>query len=79
MQQLRAIDSPHVKEVRGRGLLIGIELHGAARRVSELLLSRGIAAKDTHATVLRIAPPLIIEEAEIQLLSTNLSEALAAL
>jgi ornithine--oxo-acid transaminase len=79
MQQLRAIDSPHVKEVRGRGLLIGVELNGPARRLSELLLARGIAAKDTHATVLRIAPPLIIDEPEIDLLIMNLREALAAL
>ncbi len=79
MQQLRAINSPHIKEVRGRGLLIGVELHGAARRLSELLLERGIAAKDTHATVLRIAPPLIIEDAEIDLLMKGLSDALAAL
>jgi ornithine--oxo-acid transaminase len=78
-QQLRAIDSPHVKEVRGRGLLIGVQLNGPARRVSELLLARGVAAKDTHASVLRIAPPLIIEEPEIELLIRNVREALAAL
>ena len=79
MQELRAINSPHVKEVRGRGLLIGVELNAPARRLSEELLARGIAAKDTHATVLRIAPPLVIEKAEIDLLTTNVRQALAAL
>ena len=79
MQGLRSIDLPHIKEARGRGLLIGVELHGAARRLSELLLERGVAAKDTHATVLRIAPPLVIQDSEIDLLLRNLREALTAL
>lgn len=68
VQGLRAIESPLVKEIRGRGLLIGIELTVSARAVSEKLLALGVAAKDTHATVLRIAPPLVIEDAEIDLL-----------
>jgi ornithine--oxo-acid transaminase len=79
MQELRALDSPHVKEVRGRGLLIGVELHAPARRLSELMLARGVAAKDTHATVLRIAPPLVIEDAEIDVLLSALRDALAEL
>ena len=79
MQRLRAISSPHIKEVRGRGLLIGVELTVPARRLSEALLERGIAAKDTHATVLRIAPPLVIEDAEIDLLLATFEEALATL
>lgn len=79
IQGLRAIASPIVKEVRGRGLLIGIELTQPARVLSEMLLARGIAAKDTHDTVLRIAPPLVIEDAEIDLLLNTVRDAAAEL
>ncbi|HEV3155499.1 MAG TPA: ornithine--oxo-acid transaminase [Candidatus Baltobacteraceae bacterium] len=79
MQGLRAIDSPLVRQVRGRGLLIGVELTIPARNVSEALLERGIAAKDTHASVLRIAPPLVIEDAEIDLLISTVGEVLSTL
>ena len=78
LQGLRAIDSPLIKEVRGRGLLIGVELTIAARKVSEQLLERGVAAKDTHEHVLRFAPPLVIEEAEIDLLLHAFRDALTA-
>ncbi len=76
MQGLRSIASPAVREVRGRGLLIGIELATSARALSERLLERGIAAKDTHETVLRIAPPLVIEDPETELLLATLKEVL---
>ncbi|MGP0629494.1 ornithine--oxo-acid transaminase [Nitrospina sp. 32_T5] len=68
MEKLRAIDSPHIKEVRGRGLMIGIELKpeaGGARRFCEALAQRGVLCKETHENVLRIAPPLIIKKEEI--------------
>jgi ornithine--oxo-acid transaminase len=76
MQGLRAILSPVIKEIRGRGLLIGVELTESARRLSEDLLMRGVAAKDTHENVLRIAPPLVIEDAEIDLLLRAFTEAI---
>jgi ornithine--oxo-acid transaminase len=79
MQGLRAISSPFIKEVRGRGLLIGVELTVPARSLAENLLARGIAAKDTHAHVLRIAPPLVIEDAEIDLLLRSFTEAIGSL
>lgn len=79
MQGLRALSSSAVKEVRGRGLLIGVELTQPARRLSEQLLARGIVAKDTHENVLRIAPPLVIGEAEIDLLLREVGDALASL
>jgi ornithine--oxo-acid transaminase len=66
--QLAEINSPHIKEVRGRGLLIGVELHpsaGGARRFCEALRERGILAKETHTHVIRFAPPLIIQKQEI--------------
>jgi ornithine--oxo-acid transaminase len=78
MQGLRAVQSPLVKEVRGRGLLIGIELTIPAKELSEALLARGVAAKDTHGSVLRIAPPLIIEDAEIDFLLERYSDAINA-
>ncbi len=66
--QLAEINSPHIKEVRGRGLLIGVELYpqaGGARRFCEALRERGILAKETHTHVIRFAPPLIIQKDEI--------------
>jgi ornithine--oxo-acid transaminase len=65
MQQLTNIHSPVVKQVRGRGLWIGIELHEPARPYCEALLQRGVLCKETHGRVIRVAPPLVIEEAEI--------------
>lgn len=79
MQALRAMQSPLVKEIRGRGLLIGVELTIPAKRLSEALLARGVAAKDTHGTVLRIAPPLVISDDEIDFLLERYGEATAAL
>jgi ornithine--oxo-acid transaminase len=78
-QGLRAIDSPLVTEIRGRGLLIGIQLTVPASRLAEALLERGIAAKDTREYVLRVAPPLVIDDAAIAYLLERFTEALAAL
>ena len=66
--RLAAIDSPLVKEVRGKGLLIGLELTpeaGGARRVCEALMRRGLLCKDTHGTVIRFTPPLVIDRPTI--------------
>jgi len=68
LEQLEEIPSPYVKEVRGRGLLIGVELKpeaGGARRFCEALQESGILAKETHDHVIRFAPPLIIDRATI--------------
>ena len=59
-----AAQAPVIRAVRGRGLFAGIELEPTladARELAERLLQHGILTKDTHATVLRLAPPLIIE------------------
>jgi ornithine--oxo-acid transaminase len=67
-EQLAEITSPHVKEVRGKGLIIGVELYpraGGARRFCEALLAEGVLAKETHENVIRFAPPLIIDQATI--------------
>lgn len=66
--RLQRIESPHIKEVRGRGLFIGVELHpqaGGARRFCEALRDRGILCKETHQHVIRFAPPLVITREEI--------------
>lgn len=68
LAELRKIAAPVVKEVRGRGLLIGMELHpkaGGARRYCELLQQEGILAKETHDNVIRFAPPLVIEKSDL--------------
>ncbi len=78
VQGIRAMNSPAVREVRGRGLLIGIETNGLARALSERLLTLGIIAKDTHDRVLRIAPPLIVDEEQIAMLLAALRSAFEA-
>ena len=63
--RLERIESSAIKEVRGRGLFIGVELNVAARPFCEALQERGILCKETHATVIRFAPPLVITKDEI--------------
>jgi len=68
LHELQRIASPVVRDVRGRGLFIGIEVDPAratARQVVDALLARGILSKDTHGTVVRIAPPLSITHADL--------------
>jgi ornithine--oxo-acid transaminase len=65
LQQLRTISSPAVREVRGIGLWIGIELDRPARPYCEALKEEGILCKETHERVIRIAPPLVIDRQEI--------------
>jgi ornithine--oxo-acid transaminase len=66
MGELKKIKSPRIKEVRGKGLLIGLELKKKARKYCERLMELGILAKETHGTVVRFAPPLIITKKELQ-------------
>lgn len=68
ISRLRNIDSRHVKEVRGKGLLIGLEIEessGVARPFCEALSQRGILAKETHQQTIRFAPPLVITREEV--------------
>jgi ornithine--oxo-acid transaminase len=79
MEQLSEIPSLHVKEVRGRGLLIGVELKpeaGGARRFCEAMQARGILAKETHDHVIRFAPPLVIDRETIDWALPSIREAL---
>ena len=65
LDKLKTIRSPHLKEVRGRGLWIGIELDVAGRPYCEALKQESILCKETHDRVIRVAPPLVIKRAEI--------------
>ncbi len=68
MDRLKAVNSPYVREVRGKGLMIGVELHpeaGGARAFCEKLMKKGLLCKETHVHVIRFAPPLIIRREEI--------------
>ena len=65
LHRLQTLRSPDLKEVRGKGLWIGIELHKAARPYCEALKEEGVLCKETHDRVLRIAPPLTITREEI--------------
>jgi ornithine--oxo-acid transaminase len=65
LEKLRTLRSPDLKEVRGRGLWIGIELHSPARPYCEALKEEGLLCKETHDRVIRIAPPLVITREEI--------------
>lgn len=68
LERLRAIASPHVKEVRGKGLWIGVELvpeAGGARRFCEALQKEGLLCKETHVNTIRFAPPLVITKDEL--------------
>ncbi len=77
LDRLRAIHSPVVKEVRGRGLWIGIELARPARPYCEALKDLGVLCKETHDTVIRIAPPLVIEADEIDWAVERIARVLA--
>lgn len=79
MDRLRSIPSPHVEEVRGKGLMIGVvirESSGPARPFCEALQARGILAKETHRQVVRFAPPLNVEK---RILEDALAEIAAVL
>jgi ornithine--oxo-acid transaminase len=65
MEGLRAIQSSHIRNIRGKGLWIGLELDTNARPYCEVLARNGILCKETHDRVLRIAPPLVISKNEI--------------
>lgn len=79
VEQLSEIPSPHVKEVRGKGLLIGVELKPeakGARRFCEALQKKGILAKETHDNVIRFAPPLVIDKETIDWALLSIREVL---
>lgn len=79
VEQLAAIDSPHVEEIRARGMLIGLVIKassGVARPFCEKLMEKGILAKETHESVIRFAPPLVITKEEIDWAIERITEVL---
>jgi len=69
LDRLRRIESPFIHDVRGRGLFIGLEIDPArarAREVCERLMKRGLLSKETHETVVRLAPPLAVDRAALE-------------
>lgn len=78
-EALAGFKSPHIKELRGKGALIGIELHesaGGARKYTEKLAEKGVLCKETHDHVIRIAPPLVIKETELKAALQSIREVL---
>lgn len=65
VERLKEINNPIIKEIRGRGLFIGVELTEPARSYCEKLKENGLLCKETHDTVIRFAPPLVINEEEL--------------
>nr|WP_096155190.1 MULTISPECIES: ornithine--oxo-acid transaminase [Bacillus] len=63
--KLKEIDNPIIKDIRGRGLFIGVELTEAARPYCERLKEEGLLCKETHETVIRFAPPLVISQEDL--------------
>jgi len=82
LAKLKEISSPMIKEVRGKGLLIGVEVYperSQARRVCEALMEQGILSKETHETVIRFAPPLVIKEQQIDWALAQIQQVFSAL
>lgn len=65
VSKLKEINNPLIKDVRGRGLFIGVELTESARKYCEQLKEHGLLCKETHDTVIRFAPPLVISKEEL--------------
>lgn len=81
MSELRALNRPEIKEVRGKGLMIGVELHsdaGAAIEYCEKLRELGVLCKDTRKQVMRLTPPLIITEKEIDFAVKRIKKAMTS-
>jgi ornithine--oxo-acid transaminase len=79
IEKLRALESPLISDIRGCGLFVGIEIDpalGSAREICEALMDRGLLSKETHETVVRLAPPLVIERKEIDWAVGQISEVL---
>jgi ornithine--oxo-acid transaminase len=79
MAGLRSLNSPSIKDIRGKGLMIGVELHseaGGARPYCERLMALGVLCKDTHEHTIRLAPPLVIKREEIDWALERIRQAL---
>jgi len=81
LDELKKISHPHIKEVRGRGLMLAIEFHpevGGARAYCNKLKDQGVLAKDTHENIVRFAPPLVIQRGEVDMILDAINKVLPA-
>lgn len=76
-EQLKSIDNPMIKEVRGKGLFIGVELNEPARKYCEELKGKGLLCKETHENVIRFAPPLTIDKDDLDWALDHIKEVLS--
>lgn len=76
MDELKKINNPKIKEVRGKGLFIGVELTESARPYCEALKEKGLLCKETHDNVIRFAPPLVIEKEDLDWAIGHIQEVL---
>lgn len=81
LDELKKISHPHIKEIRGRGLMLAIEFYpevGGARAYCNKLKEQGILAKDTHENIVRFAPPLVIQREEVDMILDAINKVLPA-
>ena len=82
LNSLKALDFKFIKEVRGKGLWIGLELNNTplpAKDICKLLMKEGMLCKETHETVIRFAPPLMIKKSEIDWALEKIQKVFASL
>jgi ornithine--oxo-acid transaminase len=77
MQELKSINNPKIKEVRGKGLFIGVEMTEPARKYCEQLKEKGLLCKETHENVIRFAPPLVIKKDDLDWAIDQIKEVLS--
>ncbi len=77
IRELKSIDHPKIREIRGRGLLVGVELTESARPFCEALMERGLLCKETHDFVVRIAPPLVVTREDLEWALVQIRETFA--
>lgn len=77
MDALKKIDNPAIKEVRGKGLFIGVELNEPARKYCEQLKEKGLLCKETHENVIRFAPPLVIKKEDLDWAISHINDVLS--
>ncbi|MBM6617121.1 ornithine--oxo-acid transaminase [Bacillus suaedaesalsae] len=77
IEKLKEVKNPVIKEVRGRGLFVGVELHEPARSYCERLKEKGLLCKETHENVIRFAPPLVISQEDLDWAIDRIKEVLS--
>ncbi|MDE2511208.1 MAG: aminotransferase class III-fold pyridoxal phosphate-dependent enzyme, partial [Elusimicrobia bacterium] len=78
LAKLKTLKHPHLKEIRGRGLMLALEFTVPVRPLVLDLMKRGLLAKDTHQNTVRLAPPLVINDAQVDAAFRILRDAVAA-